>query len=199
MSHSDDANSRLAAAVTDSRVVAALDRVGDRLAGLGQGYRAERLGTWGSRTVTESSLYRWLTADPDPEVIVIDLRKSHTFGPFVTVLDCVLAWIDAAATSSSAVALARILLMEFRAAPVRFVGAAVALGSASTLLVSVALGALGVLPMVVLVALAVTGLVGMQVTASWADLVDSQVGRLVIAALEPPADDPPVDADDRNE
>lgn len=32
-------------------------------------------------------LYRWLTTEPEPEVIVIDLRETHTVGPFVALLD----------------------------------------------------------------------------------------------------------------
>jgi hypothetical protein len=34
-----------------------------------------------------SFLYRWLTKEPDPDVIVIDLRETYTVGPFITVLD----------------------------------------------------------------------------------------------------------------
>lgn len=37
--------------------------------------------------VRNSWLYGWLTAEPEPEVIVIDLRETWTVGPFITVLD----------------------------------------------------------------------------------------------------------------
>ncbi|GAB3319795.1 hypothetical protein [Haloplanus salinarum] len=196
MSHSDDAESRLAAAVADSRIVATLD---DRLAGVGRGERTERLAARTRRVVTDSFVYRWLTAEPDPEVIVIDLRETYTVGPFVAVVDRLVEGFDAAATSSGAVALARGLLGEFRAAPVRLLGAAVALGCAGGLLAGAVLGALGVVSTAVLVALAVAGLAGTRVTASWADLVESRVGRLVAAALEPPdtGDDGSVDVDER--
>jgi len=40
--------------------------------------------------ITKASwIYRWLTAEPEPEVIVIDLRETHTVGPFFTMLDAV--------------------------------------------------------------------------------------------------------------
>ena len=188
MSHSDDADSRLAAAVADSRVAAALDHVGDRLTRIGQGERTERAATWSRRVVTGSYLYRWLTAEPDPEVIVIDLRETVTVGPFVAMLDRIFAWLDTAAKSSNIVAAARSLLAEFRAAPVRLVGAVVALSSATALLAGVALGTFDVLPTVVLVGLAVAGLAGTQVTASWADFADSRAGQLVVQALEPPTE-----------
>lgn len=205
MSHSSDADasadSRLAAAVADSRVVGTLRALDDRLAGLGRGARAERLAARTRRVVADSFVYRWLTADPDPEVIVIDLRETYTVGPVVAVVDHVVGWLDAATDDARTVALARSVLAEFRAAPVRLLGAAVALGCAAALLAGAALGALGVVPTVVLAALAVAGLAGTQVTASWADLVDSRVGRLVVAALEPPdtvsVDDGSTDADQR--
>ena len=34
-----------------------------------------------------SFLYRWLTKEPDPDVIVIDLRETYTVGPVIALLD----------------------------------------------------------------------------------------------------------------
>lgn len=47
----------------------------------------ERLTTRATSVVRTSYCYRWLTAEPDPEVIVIDLRKTRTVGPFITLLE----------------------------------------------------------------------------------------------------------------
>jgi hypothetical protein len=184
----DASESRLATAVADSRLVAALATLDDRLSSVGRGERATRLGAWTRRVVTDSFVYRWLTAEPDPEVIVIDLRETVTIGPFVAMLDRVGGWLDAAATSSGVVAVGRSLLAEFRAAPVRLLGAAVALGSALALLVGVGLGAVGTAVTVIFAALALAGLAGTQVTASWADLVDSRVGTVLATAFEPPSE-----------
>jgi len=52
--------------------------------------RASRDGTEWARG---SFLYRWLTAEPEPDVVVIDLRETLSVGPFITVLDRVLRWI----------------------------------------------------------------------------------------------------------
>ena len=41
----------------------------------------------GSDWVRESWLYQWLTKEPEPEVIVIDLRETYTVGPFIHLLD----------------------------------------------------------------------------------------------------------------
>ncbi|MFC7026549.1 hypothetical protein ACFQH8_01515 [Halomicroarcula sp. GCM10025710] len=46
--------------------------------------------TLGSIT-RHSFLFRWLTAEPDPDVIVIDLRETVTVGPLLAVLDSVLS------------------------------------------------------------------------------------------------------------
>ncbi|WP_152042430.1 hypothetical protein [Salinigranum salinum] len=203
MSHADDptdaSESSLATAVADSRVVAVLGGLDDRLSSFGRGERAARLGAWVRRVVTSSFAYHWLTAEPEPDVIVIDLRETVTVGPFVALLDRFAGWLDAAAESSSSVVVGRGLLAEFRAAPVRLLGAAVALGSSLTLFVGAVLGVVGAIVTVVLAAIALAGLAGTQVTISWADLADSRVGQLVIAALEPPTDSQPVDANDRDE
>ena len=34
-----------------------------------------------------SFLYQWLTREPEPDVIVIDLRETRTIGPFIHLLD----------------------------------------------------------------------------------------------------------------
>lgn len=52
--------------------------------------RASREGTDWAR---ESFLYRWLTAEPEPDVVVIDLRETLSVGPIIALLDRVLRWI----------------------------------------------------------------------------------------------------------
>jgi small-conductance mechanosensitive channel len=203
MSHADEptdaSESRLATAVSNSRVVTALGGLHNRLSSLGRGEHAARLGAWTRRVVTNSFAYRWFTAEPEPDMIVIDLRETVTVSPFVALLDRLVELLDTAATSSGTVAVCRSLRREFRAAPVRLFGAFVALGSAIALLAGAVLGRIGAITAGVLAALALAGLAGTQVSASWADIVDSRVGGLVIAALEPPADGQPVDANDRDE
>ena len=40
--------------------------------------------------VRGSRLYEWLTAEPEPEVVVIDLRETYIVGPFVRLLDALI-------------------------------------------------------------------------------------------------------------
>lgn len=44
---------------------------------------AHALSRWG----TASWLYQWLTDEPDPDVIVIDLQDTYAIGPFITAID----------------------------------------------------------------------------------------------------------------
>jgi hypothetical protein len=45
----------------------------------------------GTRTLAhwtrQSVGYRWLTKEPDPDVVVIDLRETYTVGPVIALLD----------------------------------------------------------------------------------------------------------------
>ena len=52
------------------------------------------------RVVRNSYSYQWLTKEPNQEVIVIDLRESFTFGPFVVLLDRISPHIERAWNSS---------------------------------------------------------------------------------------------------
>ena len=42
----------------------------------------------------QSFLYRWLTTEPDPDVIVIDLRETYTMGPVIALLDRFVPTVD---------------------------------------------------------------------------------------------------------
>jgi len=44
--------------------------------------------------VRNSTLYSWLTAEPDPDVVVIDLRETYTVGPFIMILDKLIPHIE---------------------------------------------------------------------------------------------------------
>lgn len=68
---------RCAEAFSRSQLVRTADRTGAALGG------------W----VRGSWLYDWLTAEPEPEVIVIDLRETYTVGPIIAALDRVAAWV----------------------------------------------------------------------------------------------------------
>ena len=73
-------------------------------ASLERGYEASRLsaGTAAFSTwVRNSWLYGWLTAEPEPDVIVIDLRETRTVGPVISVLDRVVPRVASATREST--------------------------------------------------------------------------------------------------
>jgi hypothetical protein len=47
----------------------------------------------GARWLSGSALYRWLTAEPEPDVLVIDLRETWTVGPVLKLLDKLISWM----------------------------------------------------------------------------------------------------------
>ena len=87
----DSASSRLHAAYRTSWLRRTTERVSDRLEAVAERSRIldalDQAGAVLGRTLRSSRLYAWLTAEPDPEVIVIDLRETYTVGPIIGVLD----------------------------------------------------------------------------------------------------------------
>ncbi|WP_424017662.1 hypothetical protein ACOZ4N_17595 [Halorientalis pallida] len=166
-------------AVTDRLSVAAAEsRVGSATATLGDWIRA----SW---------CYRWLTADPDPDVIVIDLRETYTVGPIIRVLDGVVdplaeSWEGSAAEST---------LSGIADAPVRALGIVAAVAVLTETALSLALGGFtqsGLLTRAVLFGLAA---VAIQVPLSASELAETRTGRLLRAVFEPP--EPPSEETER--
>lgn len=64
--------------VGESRVVEFVESIATRAR-----KRSESLG----RVLRESAVYRWLTTEPEPSVVVIDLRETYTVGPLIKLID----------------------------------------------------------------------------------------------------------------
>lgn len=140
-----------------------------------------RVASW----VRHSALYRWLTAEPDPDVIVIDLCETRTVGPVLHVLDWVIDRLAGAAKDSHAVAAIQRGITATATAPLRAGG----LGIAAVGLLLAAWSVVGDASLIrigVGVALAVAGLIVMQDDRDWATLRATRPVELLIAAFEPP-------------
>ena len=135
--------------------------------------------------VRQSALYQWLTAEPDPEVIVIDLRETLTVGPFLRVLDWLVTRLGDAAVDSRVVGITQRSITMTRAAPLRAVGL-VTVVLAVVVASSGLLGGVSMMRLAVGVGLAVGGLIAMQDERDWATLRETQPVTLMIAALAPP-------------
>lgn len=76
--NASDPRERARSALRVSRVVGVATGVRTRLGSLGRA---------AGDVVRESYVYRWLTKEPEPEVVVIDLRETWTVGPVIGALD----------------------------------------------------------------------------------------------------------------
>jgi len=143
------------------------------------------VGTRGVSWLRNSTLYQWLTAEPDPDVIVIDLRDTWTVGPFIGVLDWVISRLFAAAGESRFVAVAQRGVTTTCAAPVRVMGVVTTVVG---LIVagSALLGDLSLTQLTIGVGLAIGGVIAMQDGRDWDTLRETRPVALVTAALEPP-------------
>jgi len=146
----------------------------------------QRVTTTLQRWATHSWGYQWLTAEPEPDVIVIDLRDSVVVGPVIRLLDWLTPRGVQAMRESTAYQQLSKLATTVRAAPLRIVGA-VLLGIALLqLFVGAVTGSLGASDRVVWLAVATVGLYVLRETQSWDELRDSRVAGTIRALLEPP-------------
>ena len=182
-------------AVTSSRTAALVDRIERRASAGWQRLSAPieaayprstpgRLAGSAVRATRHSFVYRWLTKEPDPAVIVIDLRETWTVGPVIATLEWVgtmgpVEWILGVAGS-----VGRHVGQTVRRAPVRLASVAVLSGALAGLLLSWADAT--AVERVAWLGIAGLAALGLRVDASWADLAESRVGAWVRAVFEPP-------------
>lgn len=146
-----------------------------------------RLQAW----LTGAWLYRWLTAEPDPDVIVIDLRETRIVGPILAVLDWVLDRLTSSGDGSLLAALARRTYRAVLAHPIRLFS--IGLGGLALAVTALAIRSGTTLLIAAAAVLAVAAAVGTRVQLSWAELRETRPVELLVAAFEPP--EPPEQAD----
>jgi hypothetical protein len=163
-----------------------LGKVSDRLTNAAD--RSRVMGTFETiestlqRWATGSRIIQWFLAEPDPEVIVIDLRETYTVGPIIRALDWTTVRADRLAERTGLASVFRRTVKRIRAEPLRIAGWLLfgcALGALATSYVSggVTPGWLIVAGLAVLVT---------RERRSASELAETRVGRALIAAFEPP-------------
>lgn len=146
-----------------------------------------------ARYIRHSWCYRWLTKEPEPEVIVIDLRETYTVGPVIRLLDRCLEAVARALPSSKTAAYARDLEDRFRHRPLRVAGVAL-LGAVFVSVVgTVVLGRLDAVGLAVRAVLAGLSVAGLRSERTLEDLTETRAWELLVAAFEPP--EPPESRD----
>ena len=151
-----------------------------------QSSRLGRLGRWLADAVRDSYLYRWLTAEPDPDVIVIDLRETWTVGPFIRLLDATIDRLASAINDSRVAGAVQTGTTITHHQPAVVAGIGLLLAGVILGLASVAAGTLTT-PRLALTAITLGGgALATRERRSWADLGETRPVALLIAALEPP-------------
>ncbi|MFC6733750.1 hypothetical protein [Haladaptatus sp. DYSN1] len=176
---------RLRAAGERSRVVQVVARTGRAVDDSFVARASRRTG----RVTRQSYLYRWLTAEPDPDVVVIDLRETWTVGPAIAALDWLTERLAPAVASSHFRTATGEAHTALQRAPLRVGGLAVAIAFTASLLASALTGRLTAAGFVwdgLVVSLA---LAASRVDLTWRELGETKIGKTVVAAFEPPAYD----------
>ncbi|WP_256393046.1 hypothetical protein [Natronoarchaeum rubrum] len=141
------------------------------------------------RYVVSSYLYRWLTKEPDPDVIVIDLRETRTVGPFIRLLDAVIEWLIPIWRESRAKALIEDINVAIRDAPLRVGGAALAAAILTHLLFTLVAQSFSIASAVVHVGLLGVAAISIRSSVTLEELLDTKTAQFLLSTFEPP--DPP--------
>jgi hypothetical protein len=142
-----------------------------------------RLLRYGRRLVRESWCYRWLTKEPDPQFIVIDLRETWTMGPIVTVLDRVGRRLSPRTSALRAVE--RRVDSAVRARPVQLLSLVVTLVT-SLLLVALARMGTTVFFLAPVLGVALLAVLAVRVRLTWSELATPRSITLVSEFFRPP-------------
>jgi len=147
--------------------------------------------------VQESALYRWLTTEPDTEIIVIDLRETWTVGPLITLLDRAVEMVAASGESSRFVSVSRYVAVQVRETPFRVNEGLAHVVGAAAVATALAGGKVRLEGLLVGVLTLALGVLGVRDDRSIAMLRETRVGALlerggatVNQALKPPTPPP---------
>jgi len=158
-----------------------------------EGSAFARVLAWLSRVTRASWSYRWFTAEPEPDVVVIDLRETLLVGPVLGLLD----WILDPVVRNWQRAESRTLFERIEAAvrdrPVQVLSLVVLAAVVANVALSVALGSPSSRSLGIGLLVATLALAGTRVDLSVSDFVETRTYALVAALLEPP--EPPEESD----
>jgi len=150
------------------------------------------------RWTRASALYRWLTAEPEPAVIVIDLRETITVRPFLIALDESIGLLVLGQRTSIVTAVVVGLVDRLRDAPVRVLSFLLAVGIVVSTAIGLVTGTLGAVGLWVRVVFAGLAVAGTRVDHSWETIRDSRPVQVAIALLEPPEPPEPPEPAERD-
>ncbi|MDJ1430842.1 hypothetical protein [Halostagnicola sp. A-GB9-2] len=146
----------------------------------------KRAGSRLARYVRGSYIYRWLTTEPEPEVIVIDLRETYTVGPFIRGFDRVLEGLVASYGGSRTESLVVNTSEAGRARPIRMLGI-VGIAFVTVWLLAAGLtGALSTGSIAGQFVLLGVSLLALRSTRSLEQVLETRTAKVLVSAFEPP-------------
>lgn len=149
--------------------------------------------------VRQSYLFQWLTAEPEPDVIVIDLRETITVGPLLSVLDRTVPVVGQSWCESRIHTLLSAFERRLRAQPLRLISLVFVVALATNTLLSLVTATVTPIELGLRVAALLLAVIGTQIRHSWAELTETRVYALAGVLLEPPevpADDEDPESDE---
>jgi len=146
--------------------------------------------------IKTSSGYRWLTTEPEPNVIVIDFRDTVSVGPLIASLDATLEFLLPAAGYSSLVRTSRRVINRFRAAPIRAASFGVLGATALFLMLTALVADSSELVLTAGIGVMLIAALGTRIRVSWSELLETRVVQVIVALFEPPT---PPEASEGNE
>ena len=155
--------------------------------------RSTTVGKTVKEAAVNSFIYRWLTAEPDPDVIVIDLRKTWSIGPLIAGINRTIAELTPGVSTSTITALGERLVSVVQRRPIKIVSLFVLLAVFVGLLAGALTGGLSTPAVVFLLGAAVSAVIGLRSTTTLEELTETRTASLLVAVFEPP--EPPETAD----
>jgi len=142
--------------------------------------------TFIQNVIYHSYFYRWLTAEPNPDIIVIDLRETLTVGPLIAGLNGIVNIFLSGVSSSVVTKRTKTTIDIFRNRPIQLASIVILGGVATGLFVGWINEALTMQYIVVLASLIAFALYGVHSETTVEQLQETKTVRLLIAAFEPP-------------
>jgi len=184
---------QLRTAVTSATVVTWIRAAGQIGRSAFEGSALSRLLDWLGQVTRASWLYGWLTAEPEPDVIVIDLRETLIVGPILGLLDWFLDPVVRNWQHTESRTLLERLETTLRARPIGVVSLVVLTAITASLVLSLVVGSLSSTSLGLRLVVATLALAGTRLDVSAADLAETRTYAVLVALLEPP--EPPEEND----
>lgn len=140
----------------------------------------------GVQLARSSFIYRWLTSEPDPEVVVIDLRETYSVGPVIASVDRTIATITPGISSATVTQAMRATMSQIRLRPIRYLSFVVLVVVVTNLGLTMVFGRLTQLAVLVHVVIGLLALVGSRSSSSYDDLKETRLFKTLARVFEPP-------------